>query len=153
MRNCAHCGNREYRNVTETLSAKFPVSGVTASAAVPSRQCTACRRTRVPPSAVRAFELAVARELADRGIRTGEAVRHMRKILGLRAADLALLLDVTPETISHWETGKARIGRAAFVALGAMVQDLAEGTSTTRDRLAALDDDHPRPKVLRPKLR
>ncbi len=77
----------------------------------------------------------------------------MRKILGLRAADLALLLDVTPETISHWETGKARIGRAAFVALGAMVQDATEGRSTTRDRLAALDDDHPRPKVLRPKLR
>jgi hypothetical protein len=74
MRSCAHCGNREYRNVT-TLSAKLPVSGVTASLAVPGRQCTACRRTRVPPSAVRAFELAVARELADRGVRTGEAVR------------------------------------------------------------------------------
>jgi DNA-binding transcriptional regulator YiaG len=102
---------------------------------------------------VQEFELAVACELADRGVRTGEAVRHMRKVLGLRAADLARLLDLTPETISHWETGKARIGRAAFVVLGAMVQDALEGTSSTRDRLSALDEDGPRPKVLRPKLR
>jgi DNA-binding transcriptional regulator YiaG len=102
---------------------------------------------------VQDFELAVACELADQGVRTGEAVRHMRKALGLRAADLARLLDFTPETISHWETGKARIGRAAFVVLGALVQDAFGGTSSTRDRLAALDDDRPRPKVLRPKLR
>ncbi len=153
MRSCARCGNREFRKTTETLSAGFPASGVTVSVAVAGIQCTKCRHTNVAPAVVRAFELAAARALADRGVRTGEAVRHMRKVLGLRAADLARLLDLTPETISHWETGKARIGRAAFVVLGAMVQDALEGTSSTRDRLSALDDDGPRPKVLRPKLR
>lgn len=153
MRGCARCGNREFRKITETLSAGFPVSGVTATVAVAGTQCTKCRHTHVPPSIVQEFELAVACELADGGVRTGEAVRHMRKVLGLRAADLARLLDLTPETISHWETGKARIGRAAFVVLGAMVQDALEGTSSTRDRLSALEDDRPRPKVLRPKLR
>lgn len=153
MPGCARCGNREVRKVTETLSAGFPVSGVVASVAVAGTQCTKCRRTHVPPALVREFELAVALELAERGVRTGEAVRHMRKVLGLRAADLARLLDLTPETISHWERGKARVGRAAFVVLGAMVQDALEGTSSTRDRLSALDDVRPRPKVLRPKLR
>lgn len=153
MRGCASCGNHEFRKINETLSAGFPVSGVTASVAVAGNQCTKCRETHVPPSVVQEFELAVACELADRGVRTGEAVRHMRKVLGLRAADLARLLDLTPETISHWETGKAPIGRAAFVVLGALVQDALEGRSSTRDRLAALDDGRPRPKVLRPKLR
>lgn len=153
MRGCASCGNHEFRKITETLSAGFPASGVTASAAVAGSQCTRCRETHVPPSVVQEFALAVAAELADRGVRTGEAVRHMRKALGLRAADLAGLLDMTPETISHWETGKAPIGRAAFVVLGAMVQDVLEGSSRTRDRLAALDGARPRPKVLRPRLR
>jgi putative zinc finger/helix-turn-helix YgiT family protein len=153
MRSCVHCGNQEFRKSTETLTAAFPVSGVTASVAVAGEQCTRCRQAHVPPSVVQEFELAVACELAGRGVCTGEAVRHMRKVLGLRAADLARLLDLTPETISHWETGKARIGRAAFVVLGAMVQDALDGRSSTRERLAVLDDDRPRPKVLRPKLR
>lgn len=150
---CVRCGNQEFRKVAERLSAGFPDSGVTASVAVAGSQCTRCREIHVPPSLVREFELAVACELADHGVRTGEAVRHMRKVLGLRAADMARLLDVTPETISHWETGKARISRATFVVLGAMVHDACDGRSSTRERLAALDDGYPRPRVLRPKLR
>ncbi len=94
MRSCVHCGNHEFRKTTETLSAAFPVSGVTASVAVAGEQCTKCRETLVPPSVVQEFELAVACELAGRGVCTGEAVRHMRKVLGLRAADLARLLDL-----------------------------------------------------------
>jgi transcriptional regulator with XRE-family HTH domain len=94
----------------------------------------------------------VARELANLGVRTGEAVRHMRKTLGLRAADLAQLLDLTPETISHWETGKAPISRAAFVAVGAMIQDAIDGRTTTRDRFAALIEERRYPRVLDPKL-
>ncbi len=152
MRGCVECGNRKFRKVTETISTEFRASGFTASVGVPGRQCTKCKTTHVPSSVMQSFELAVGRELADLGVHTGEAIRHMRKALGLRAADLARLLDLTPETISHWETGKARINRAAFVALGAMIQDAIEGRSTTRDRLAALSDERPYPRVLSPKL-
>ncbi len=151
MRRCAQCGNCEFRNVIETLSAEFPSSGVTASVGVPGRQCTKCKETYVAGSVKQGFELAVARELANLGVRTGEAVRHMRKTLGLRAADLAQLLDLTPETISHWETGKAPINRAAFVAVGAMIQDAIDGRTTTRDRFAALVEERRYPRVLAPK--
>jgi putative zinc finger/helix-turn-helix YgiT family protein len=138
--------------VTETLSAEFPTCGFAASVGVPGRQCTKCKETYVAGSVKHDFELAVARELANLGVHAGEAIRHMRKALGLRASDLAQLLDLTPETISHWETGKVRINRAAFVALGAMIQDASEGRTTTRDRLATLGDERPYPRVLSPKL-
>ena len=112
------------------------------------------RRVRRGNSEVRpsSRELAVAREFADVGVDTGEAFRRMRKALGLRATDLAQLLDLTPETISHWETGKVVINRAAFVALGAMVQDAIDGRTTTRDRLAALGKRR-YPRALSPRPR
>ena len=91
-------------------------------------RCVRCGNSEVRPSS---RELAVAREFADVGVDMGEAFRRMRKALGLRATDLAQLLDLTPETISHWETGKVVINRAAFVALGAMVQDAIDGRTTT----------------------
>jgi DNA-binding transcriptional regulator YiaG len=94
------------------------------------------------------MSLAVACALADAGVHTGEALRCMRKALGLRGCDLARLLDVTPETISHWETGKARPNRAAFAALGAMIADAMAGRTTTRDRLATLARASEYPRAL-----
>jgi DNA-binding XRE family transcriptional regulator len=76
----------------------------------------------------------------------------MVKALGLRAADLARLLDVTPETISHWETDKARPSRAAFVAIGALVQETIDGRTTTRDRLATLSGGRTYPRAFSVKL-
>jgi putative zinc finger/helix-turn-helix YgiT family protein len=152
MRRCAACGNGRFRKGTEVLSADFPASELEASVSVPARQCTKCKEAYVDGRVVQRFELAVARELANLGLHTGETFRYMRKVLGLRAVDLAQLLDVTPETISHWETGKVPINRAALAALGAMIQDAIEGRTTTRDRLRALGDDRPRPKVLHPRL-
>jgi DNA-binding transcriptional regulator YiaG len=99
-----------------------------------------------------AFDLAVSRELGGRAVCTGEALRFMRSALGLRAADLARLLDVTPETMSHWETGKAPVPRSAFAVVAALVDDAAEGRTATRARLERLASSRPRPKVLRPRL-
>lgn len=94
-------------------------------------------------------QLSVGRRLADEGIHSGGAFRRMRKALGLRASDTAWLLDVTPETISHWETGKALPTRAAFIAVAAMVDDAIEGRTTTRDRLALLADASPAERATR----
>src|SRR5262249_39052988 len=76
--------------------------------------------------------------LAEHGFSEGEEVRFLRRQLDLRAADLAELLDVTPETVSHWETGKTIPDLRSRQTLGALVLDKIAGTTTTRDRLAAL---------------
>ncbi len=55
---------------------------------------------------------------------------------------------MTPETISHWETGRLPPGRAAFVAVGAMIDDVLAGRTTTRDRLVVLAEGKPYPRVL-----
>ena len=55
------------------------------------------------------FEIEVALALARAGAHSGDAIRTMRKAVGLSATALAELLDVSLETVSRWENG----GRAA----------------------------------------
>jgi len=122
--------------------------GVVAWARVPGRRCTRCGHVLVAPGVLARAHLSVACALADHGIQTGDVFRQMRKALGLRAADVATLLGVTPETISHWETGRATPARGAFAALAAMVHEAIEGRTSTRDRLAALAGAQPRPQAI-----
>ncbi len=61
----------------------------------------------------------------------------MRKVLGFRAEDLAGLLDVTEGTVSRWENDHARVDRAAWATLAAMVSERLAGQSSTLDRLRA----------------
>lgn len=150
---CGACGEGELREATETLAVTLPRCGVVVSVAAPARRCATCGEVHVTRAVLARAHLAVGRELADRGVRTGDALRHMRKALGLRACDLAQLLDVTPETVSHWETGRGAPGRAAFVAVAAMVQEALDGTTTTRDRLAVLADGRPYPRAVTAALR
>jgi putative zinc finger/helix-turn-helix YgiT family protein len=151
-RGCERCGG-ELRDGTETLAVELPRSGVTASLAVPTRRCRSCDGAPLDGTVVRRSQLAVCRALADAGVFTGEALRHMRKALGLRATELARLLDVTPETVSHWETGKVPPNRAAFIAVCAMIQDAIDGRTTTRDRLRVLAEGSGYPRALAVKLR
>lgn len=152
-RRCRRCGDAELREASETLSLELPRSRVMASVAIPARRCPACGEAHVDGALARRFQLAACCELADAGVHTGEALRHMRKVLGLRASELARLLDVTPETISHWETGKARPNRAAFVAVCAMADDALHGRTTTRDRLEVLAAGGAYPRTLAVTLR
>ncbi len=144
---CPGCGGPLHHG-SETLTVKLPRSGVVAAIAAPARRCAGCGQVRFDEEAVRRAHLAVGCALADRGVQTGDALRHMRSTLLLRAADLAHLLGVTPETISHWETGRLPPARAAFVVVAAMVDDVRAGRTTTRDRLAILAQGGPYPRTL-----
>jgi putative zinc finger/helix-turn-helix YgiT family protein len=66
----------------------------------------------------------VARAIVARGLRTGAELRWVRKAAGFRAADVAELLDVRPETISRWERGEADMPRAAVFVVSQAI-DLA----------------------------
>jgi putative zinc finger/helix-turn-helix YgiT family protein len=150
---CGACGHGEVRDVTETVSVALPRSGVVAFMATEGRRCAGCGGVSVDAASLARVHLAIGRDLADLGVHTGDALRFMRRALGLRACDLARLLGVTPETISHWETGKAPASRGAFVAVAAMVEEALDGRTTTRDRLAVLADGRPYPRVLEVELR
>jgi transcriptional regulator with XRE-family HTH domain len=78
-----------------------------------------------------------------------ETFKFMRKALGLRAVDIAELLDVAAETLSRWETGQRPVDRASWIAVSAMVLDKLEGRTTTLDRLKALLEPAPLPRLVR----
>jgi DNA-binding transcriptional regulator YiaG len=133
---------------------KLTIAGRTFAAKVSVTSCSSCDDSRVPLEELERFELAVAAELAKAGARSGEAMRFMRKAIGLRASDLASLLDVAPETLSRWETGEREAPRVYFAALGGMVLDRVAGSTATADRLCALRGDGPKPpRVVRLDLR
>jgi DNA-binding transcriptional regulator YiaG len=79
-------------------------------------------------------ELAAASALAQAGIATPASFRYLRKAAGLRAADLAQLLDVSPETVSRWETGRSAIERRAFVLVALMVEERRRGDESLVER-------------------
>jgi helix-turn-helix protein len=151
-RRCDGCGG-ELREATEALAVTLPRSGVVATVTAPAARCGGCGAIRFDAAVLVRAQLSIGCELANAGVRTGDALRLMRKALELRACDLARLLEVTPETVSHWETGKALLPRAAFVAVAAMVEEALEGRTATHDRLARLAEGRAHPRAVEVQLR
>lgn len=150
---CCACGRGELRDDVQRVSVALPRCGVVASVAAPARRCSGCGELRVDGEVLARAHLSVGCALADRGIHGGDVLRHLRRALGLRAADLARLLGITPETVSHWETGKAPPARAAFATLAAMAEEALAGRTTTRDRLELLCEERRFPRRIAVALR
>jgi DNA-binding XRE family transcriptional regulator len=145
MKQCAECGARGLRRVAEKR--EMTVGPRTFVGVIEELQCEKCHaRFASGPSGV-AFELGVARWLAEHGFATGGEIRLMRKAAGLRAADLADLLGVAAESVSHWETGKHQADHGMLATIGALVLDALDGSTATRDRLRALRNPVRRGKV------
>jgi YgiT-type zinc finger domain-containing protein len=106
-------------------------------ATVPGYRCDACGEVQFEGADLARFEREVAKTLAESGVASVEAFRWMRKALDLRAMDLAELLNVPPETITHWEAGRGTPDRAALALLGLMVMDHVRGNTVTLDSLRA----------------
>jgi DNA-binding transcriptional regulator YiaG len=105
---------------------------------VPVERCDACGEVRLHGIVLERMDLWIADELARAGANTPAALRFMRKALGLRAADLAELLEVAPETLSRWENGKQEIDHRALALVGALVADKLHRRETVLERLRAL---------------
>lgn len=82
-------------------------------------------------------DLAIASWLVANGARTGDALRWLRKTIGMKALELAEVLGITPETVSRWENGKLEVDALAWVLLGAIVHDRETGETRTIDALRA----------------
>jgi putative zinc finger/helix-turn-helix YgiT family protein len=141
MKRCANCKEGKLTRMSETET--VTVFGHVFSADVPAYRCAQCNETYVDGPALERFELRAAVELAKAGATSGEVMRFMRKALGFRAIDLAELLDVAPETLSRWETGKQPIEHRAMALLDSLVLERNEGRTTTLDSLRALKKPKP----------
>lgn len=140
---CANCNGTSFSNLkaARTLDLQFKFKGklktVVFRAQAPVRKCSRCgTEYEVGPIRSR-MEQTVALNLIERGINAGGVLRFARKALGLRAVDLAQLLGITPETVSHWENDKTQAEPVSWVAIRDLLEDGLRGRSTTRDQLAA----------------
>jgi transcriptional regulator with XRE-family HTH domain len=96
--------------------------------------------------------LLVASQLLDLGVATGAAFRFMRKALGLRAVDLAELLNVNAATVSRWENGKVAVDRAALATLAAAASERLDDRDSTLARLRRLREGKRPARALRVNL-
>lgn len=143
---CVKCGSEQVGE--STAPDTFTIAGQTFTAEVPARRCGACDAVFFDGPALKEFERAAARELARHGPALGETFRFMRKALGVRGADLAELLDVPPETLSRWETGKLAMARTAWLTLSSLVLDF----DGTQERLRAVREPPKSSRVVRIKV-
>ena len=93
--------------------------------------CRDCGEPTFSDDEMKAIERQAAVALAARGVRTGKEFKYVRKVVGLQARELAMLIDVRPETISRWERDEVEIPlMAAFV-----LAQLLEHPRSTKEKL------------------
>ncbi len=133
---CVECSSRELQPDEATYSKE--IAGYTFESVLPVYTCKSCGERYWLFPQLRAFEQRVAEWLVNEGILDGEAFRLMRKVLGLKAIELAELLDITPETLSRWERRHRTPDRKAFSLLGTLVLDKLSGRDDTLRRMRTL---------------
>ncbi len=125
------------------------VAGRTFTVEINALSCTACGEIVIPGDSLKASDMVVAEDIAMNGPVCGETFRFLRKALNMTAAELAILLEVAPETISRWEKDARNIDHAAWINLGSLVLDTAAGNTATAARMQALVEGRkPRKHVL-----
>jgi transcriptional regulator with XRE-family HTH domain len=136
MRSCTECQSRDLRSVQ--IRHVAAVGTLEFPGKVPAQRCASCGMVFYDGVAFVAFDREVARKLALAGVATGHALKFMRKMLGMRGAELASLLRLTPEAISRMETGRTPADLRTVALLGAMVLEDLRGHHATRARLEAM---------------
>jgi YgiT-type zinc finger domain-containing protein len=116
---------------------------------VPASTCPNCSEVYYDGQALGRFELEIACYLAEGGMVSGPAFKFMRRALGMRAVELAEMLDVAAETISRWETDDRAVDRAAWVALSGLVADRIEGRDRVIGILRAIREPRKQPRNIR----
>lgn len=144
---CFNCKSTEL--VAAEHEDRMEVAGHRFTRSVPAMRCARCGEETMKGADLETFEVEVAAELARHGELPADAFRFMRRVLGMKAAELGELLDVTPETVSRWENEKQAIERRAAALLSSMVLDKVEGRTSTLDRLKALREPSPLPRLVR----
>ncbi|MSP61476.1 MAG: helix-turn-helix domain-containing protein [Myxococcales bacterium] len=140
MSSCASCGSPDLRRVDVPVTRT--IAGHVFRARVPEYVCGACGERFSTSADLAAFDDAVALTLADAGITGPDAIRYLRKALGMTAQQLGDLLGVRKESVSRWENGRRGIDRATFALLRQLVFERRAKERPVADFLRRLQ--HPR---------
>jgi len=146
MQNCAQCGGPTTRTKKEQARV---VLGSTFVVRAPAFVCKTCRAVFTSGEVLQRVDVEVASVLASKGDVNGESLRFMRKALGLRAFELAALLDVTAETMSRWEHDQRSVDLSAWILVGGLVLERAGRPTDTLRRLLATKKPTKLPKTVR----
>lgn len=143
MRRCATCRSDDLREAEETVDVRVPTASsafVVRVSGIAAVKCGGCGEAFLDGADLGRAELLAAGEAVARGLRDGPTLKFVRKTLGLRAANLGELLDVSAETVSRWENGHRAAERSVWNTLADLVSDRLAGTTTTLDRLRAFGE-------------
>ena len=85
---------------------------------------------------LRRFNLAVARQMVEHGLRGPQSLRLCRKVGGLGIVEFAALLGCDRKTVQRWESGESPVPRYAMI-LSKIAALSAEGIQKPLKELAA----------------
>jgi YgiT-type zinc finger domain-containing protein len=145
MNRCVKCRSNKLREGLQELT--LAVGPRVFEGKVRGWSCKQCGEIYYDGPSIGRFERDVAMWLTRYGFSDGAELRLVRKVAGLRATDLAELLGVSSETVSHWETGKHPSDVATREVIAELVLDALGGRTGTRDRLRALAQPAPLARV------
>ena len=128
---CSSCGKGPLRFAGYTHEEKVGRYTVRDASGFATR-CDACCEAELSADELAGYERRAARTVLTSGQPVaGDVLKYARKALGLRQADLAELFEVTPETVSRWESqpeGQIDRGRQlAMAELLSLVEQHGEG--------------------------
>lgn len=150
MKRCANCGSPDLPRKDVLLTRT--IAGHVFRARVPEYGCGNCGERLTTSEDLGAFDDAVALAVADAGLTTPDAVRFLRKALGMTGQELADLLGVRKETVSRWENGKREIDRATFALLRQLVGERRAREKPMGDFLRRLHKPRPLGRTVTVKL-
>ena len=136
MKRCTACGKNGLSS--KPLTYAIELGKRTFESEIKGSLCPTCGERFFDGRSIEKFERQVAKWLIEQGYESSEELRFLRKVAGIRAADLATLLGVSAETVSHWETGKHAVDVATRNTVALLVSDALRGSDTAQDRLRAL---------------
>ena len=120
MKRCHDCKSEDLSTVKVDETYAFAEFDVTVTD-VPVTRCGSCAAQTISSATLGDVEMAVATQLAQAGIVTGETLRFMRKALGLSAKELAEMLNLNAETVLRWEKGERPVDWAAWSLMASVV--------------------------------
>ena len=136
METCSKCNKGEMR--VGLIDMRAPIGGVMFVGKAHGSQCSHCGERWFSPQSFDAFWKDAAKNLATHGPMTGKTFMAIRKALPLTAVETAVLLDVSAETISRWETGERDVPRSAWISVSELLLHPAD-----RARIAAMKSRPP----------
>ena len=133
---CGKCKGTRFRVAVRPDT--LPLGSQSFTAPLRASTCATCGDETVSGTDLSSYERELLRAVATTGRPSDRTFFFMRRGLHLKAADLARLLDTTPETVSRWENGEREVPRLAWTTLACLVLEHLDDDTRLRDRLTAL---------------